>query len=138
MTRRPRTRHGSGPTPGPGGLSSLYDDLDSHSRAAQGADDLVRSADDLARRGVSTPIKIGGALAALGVVYDISEGKDPVQAVTSGGVGIFASGAVDSLFENGPDVGAASDSGKDAVTDTVGAIGDGIGAIGDGIGGLFD
>ena len=51
---------------------------------------------------------------------------------------IFTSGAIDSLFENGPDVGAALDSGDDALADTGGAIADGAGAVEAGIGGLFD
>lgn len=59
-------------------------------------------------------------------------------AVVGAGVGIFTSGAIDSLFENGPDVGAAFDSGVDALEDTGGAIVDGAGAVVDGIGGLFD
>lgn len=59
-------------------------------------------------------------------------------AIVGAGVGIFTSGAIDSLFENGPDVGAAVDAGVDAVTDTAGAIADGAGAVVDGIGGLFD
>lgn len=59
-------------------------------------------------------------------------------AIVGAGVGIFTSGAIDSLFENGPDVGAAFDSGLDALADTGEAIGDGVGAVVDGIGGLFD
>jgi hypothetical protein len=57
--------------------------------------------------------------------------------VVGAGVGIFTSGAIDSLFEDGPDVGAAVDSGLDALEDTGGAIVDGAGAVVDGIGGLF-
>lgn len=60
-----------------------------------------------------------------------------VGAVVGLGVGIFASGAIDSMFENGPDVGAAVDAGAEAVTDTVGAVGDGLEAAGDFVGGLF-
>lgn len=59
-------------------------------------------------------------------------------AVVGAGVGIFTSGAMDSLFENGPDVGAAAEAGWEAVTDTGEAIGDAAGAVGDAIGGLFD
>lgn len=54
------------------------------------------------------------------------------------GVGIFTSGAIDSLFENGPDVRAAYEAGRDALVDTGEAIGDAAGAVGDAIGGLFD
>lgn len=60
-----------------------------------------------------------------------------VGAVVGLGVGLFASGAIDSMFENGPDVGKALDAGAEAVTDTVGAIGDGFKAAGDFVGGLF-
>ena len=59
-------------------------------------------------------------------------------AIIGAGVGIFTSGAIDSLFENGPDVGEAAEAGWDAVKDTGGAIVDGAGAVGDAIGGLFD
>ncbi len=42
-----------------------------------------------------------------------------------------AAGAIDSLFENGPDVGAALEEGWEAIEDTGGAIADGVsGAIG--------
>lgn len=60
-----------------------------------------------------------------------------VGAVVGLGVGIFASGAIDSLFENGPDVGQAIDEGWDSVTGTVGAVGDGLEAAGDCVGDLF-
>jgi hypothetical protein len=64
-----------------------------------------------------------------------------VGAVVGLGVGIFASGAIDSLFENGPDVGQAISEGAEAVTDTVDAVGEGIGdaaeGVGDFVGGLF-
>lgn len=59
-------------------------------------------------------------------------------AIIGAGVGIFTSGAIDSLFENGPDVGEAAEAGWDAVQDTGGAIADGVGAVGGAIGGLFD
>ncbi len=60
-----------------------------------------------------------------------------VGAVVGAGVGIFTSGAIDSLFENGPDVGEAVDAGVDAVKDTGEAIGDLAGGAVDAIGGLF-
>ncbi len=63
-----------------------------------------------------------------------------VGAVVGLGVGIFASGAIDSLFE-GSDVGEALGDGVEAVTDTVDAVGDGISdaaeGVGDFVGGLF-
>lgn len=52
-------------------------------------------------------------------------------AVVGAGVESVASGAIDSLFENGPDVSEAFDAGTAAFTDTAGAVG---GAIK----GLFD
>ena len=61
-----------------------------------------------------------------------------VGAVVGAGVGIFTSGAIDSLFENGPDVGEAAEAGWDAVKDTGGAIGDAVGGAVGAIGGLFD
>ena len=53
-------------------------------------------------------------------------------------VGTFTSGAIDSLFENGLDVGDALGRGKEAVTDTAKAIGGGVMKVAGGIGGLFD
>jgi hypothetical protein len=54
------------------------------------------------------------------------------------GVAIFADGAIDSLFENGPDVGKAAEEGLDALKDTGGAIADGVSSVGDTVGGWFD
>lgn len=50
---------------------------------------------------------------------------------------MFASGAIGSLLESGPDVGEAVSEGWGAVTDTLRAVGDGLSAAGDFIGGLF-
>ncbi len=58
--------------------------------------------------------------------------------VVGAGVGIFTSGMIDELWENGGDVGDAFLAGADAVVDTGEAIADVGGAIVDGIGGLFD
>jgi hypothetical protein len=52
-------------------------------------------------------------------------------------VGVFTSGAIDSLFENGPDVGAAVDRGAEAVADTGKAVVNGVASVGKGIAGLF-
>lgn len=79
-----------------------------------------------------------GAGAVIGSFVPIPGVGTAAGAVIGAGVGIFTSGAIDSLFENGPDVGEAVDAGWDAVTDTGGAIADGAGAVVDGIGGLFD
>lgn len=53
------------------------------------------------------------------------------------GVAIFADGAIDSLFENGPDVGAAAEAGLDALQDTGDAIADGVSDVADTVGGWF-
>ena len=72
---------------------------------------------------------IPGAGTAVGAV---------VGTVVGAGIAIFSDGAIDSFFENGPDVGKAFDEGVDALADTGKAIGDGVsGAIG-AVGGLFD
>ncbi|MGN6129413.1 MAG: hypothetical protein ACTHOK_03640 [Nocardioidaceae bacterium] len=100
---------------------------------------------------------VGGYVAGAAVTSGISAGTSMLAATATGaalgsavpvvgtavgavvglGVGLFASGAIDSLFENGPDVGEAVSEGWGAVTDTVGAVGDGLSAAGDFIGGLF-
>ena len=61
-----------------------------------------------------------------------------VGTVVGAGIAIFADGAIDSLFENGPDVGEAWDEGVEALTDTGDAIADGVSSVGDTIGGWFD
>jgi hypothetical protein len=60
-----------------------------------------------------------------------------VGTVVGAGIAIFADGAIDSLFENGPDVGKAWDEGVDALADTGEAIADGVSSIGNTIGGWF-
>ncbi|GAB2449927.1 hypothetical protein GCM10027062_33940 [Nocardioides hungaricus] len=79
-----------------------------------------------------------GAGAVVGTFVPIPGVGTAAGAIIGAGVGIFTSGAIDSLFENGPDVGEAFNSGVDALADTGEAIGDGVGAVVDGIGGLFD
>lgn len=77
--------------PGVVGKTKWYADLDDATKAGQSADDLVRSADDLKGTSKSLPLKLGGALAVAGIAYDIHNGKDPVQATVSGGLGFGAS-----------------------------------------------
>lgn len=60
-----------------------------------------------------------------------------VGTVVGAGVAIFADGAIDSVFENGPDVGKAWDEGLDALADTGEAISDGLSDVGRTIGGWF-
>ncbi len=69
--------------------------------------------------------------AAIGSIVPFPVVGAVLGAVVGAGVGIVASGAIDSLFENGPDVSEAIDAGKEAFTYTAGAVG---GAIK----GLFD
>lgn len=61
-----------------------------------------------------------------------------VGTVVGAGVAIFADGAIDSVFENGPDVGEAWDAGVEALADTGGAIADGVSGAVDAVGGWFD
>lgn len=61
-----------------------------------------------------------------------------VGTVVGAGVAIFADGAIDSLFENGPDVGEAWDAGLGALEDTGSAIADGVSGVADTVGGWFD
>jgi len=60
-----------------------------------------------------------------------------VGTVVGAGVAIFSDGVIDSLFENGPDVGAAWNAGVDALADTGEAIGDFAGGVADTVGGWF-
>lgn len=53
------------------------------------------------------------------------------------GVAIFADGAIDSLFENGPDVGKALDEGWKSIESTGDAIGDAASSVKDTVGGWF-
>ena len=154
--------------------SQFYDDLDHAATQLRSADGVIKGAEGTSRASKVLPIKVGGAMALAGIGYDIATGKDPVQAVASGGggflasvgagmatgalvgtffpvpgvgtalgavvgagVGVFTSGAIDSLFENGPDVGAALDRGGEAVVDTGKAVVHGVASVGKGIAGLF-
>lgn len=60
-----------------------------------------------------------------------------VGTAVGAGVAIFADGAIDSLFENGPDVGKAAEEGLKALEDTGGAITDGVSDVADSVGGWF-
>lgn len=77
--------------PAVAGRERWYRDVDDAKKLGRNADDLVRSADDLERTGKTMPLKVGGALAVAGIAYDIHNGKDPVQATVSGGLGFGAS-----------------------------------------------
>lgn len=58
-----------------------------------------------------------------------------VGTVVGAGVAILADGAIASLFENGPDVGAAADAGWEALESIGEAIADGVGGAVDTVGG---
>ena len=75
--------------------------------------------------------------AAIGTLIPIPGVGTAVGALGGAVVGTFASGAIDSLFENGLDVGEAGKRGLEAVTDTGKAIGGGFMKAAHGIGGLF-
>lgn len=74
---------------------------------------------------------------AVGSVVPIPGVGTAVGGVVGVGVGIFMSGALDSVFENGPNVEAAAQAGWAAVTDTVGAIGESFVGAAKGLGGLL-
>lgn len=82
-----------------------------------------------------------GALAGAAVGSVVPVAGTAVGAVVGGvigaGVSVFADGAIDSMFENGPDVGAALDEGWQAVEDTGGAIADGVSGAAETVGGWF-
>ncbi|WP_143033692.1 hypothetical protein [Nocardioides sp. YR527] len=60
-----------------------------------------------------------------------------VGTAVGAGIAIFSDGAIDSLFENGPDVGKALNEGWKSLEDTGEAIGDGVSGAIDAVGGLF-
>jgi hypothetical protein len=97
-------------------------------------------------QGVSTAAGVGAAAltgagvgAAVGSVIPVAGTAvgAVVGTVVGAGVAIFADGAIDSLFENGPDVGKAFDEGLDALADTGDAIADGVSSAADTVGGWF-
>ena len=142
----------------PGTLAStIYRDVDYARSLANEADEIAKNAENTKAKAGRIGFKVGGALAAAGVVYDIANGKDVDQAIVSGAagfgasvaagallgtaipvpvlgtalgalggaaVGIFASGAVDSLYQNGiGSLGSAISDGATAVADAGKAVG---------------
>lgn len=137
--------------------ASIYRDFDASRALTASADDAAKAAAAADSKAGSLGLKLGGALAAGGIVYDITQGKDVDQAIVSGGVGfgasvlagaaigslipvpvvgtavgavggavvgVFTSGAVDSLYQNGiGSIGEAISDGALAVGNTGGAIG---------------
>ncbi|MFD4181985.1 hypothetical protein [Rhodococcus sp. NPDC058514] len=139
--------------------SVIYRDVDLSKTLAREADEVLEAAAKSDATAGKVGFRVGGALAAAGVAYDIAHGKPAEQAIVSGAagfgaavaagavagklipvpflgtaagaaggaaIGLFTSGMVDSVYENGVD-------------DLSDAIGDGVGAVGDtgaAIGGL--
>lgn len=137
--------------------ASVYRDFDASRALAGSADDAAKAAAAAETRAGSLGLKLGGALAVGGIVYDIAQGKDVDQAIVSGGVGfgasvlagaaigslipvpvvgtavgavggavvgVFTSGAIDSLYQNGiGSIGEAISDGASAVQNTGKAIG---------------
>ena len=104
----------------------------------------------LVSQGASTAVGIAagaGASALTGMAIGAAAGSvvpgvgtvvgAVVGTAVGAGVAIFADGAIDSLFENGPDVGKAFDEGVDALADTGDAIADGVSSAADTVGGWF-
>lgn len=116
------------------------------------AEDLLSQSrhldDSRALRHLGRAGKILGPLGlGLGVYNDYQEGETTAQIAVSQGVstglGVAAGGGasaltgVDSLFENGPEVGAAAEAGVEALADTGEAIADGVSSVADTVGGWF-
>jgi hypothetical protein len=94
--------------------------------------------------GTQALVSQGGGLAAsiaagalIGTAIPVPVVGTAVGALGGAVIGILADGAIDSLFENGPDVGAALEEGWDSLEDTGSAIKDGVSSLGGAIGGLF-
>ncbi|WP_370201555.1 hypothetical protein [Aeromicrobium sp.] len=75
--------------------------------------------------------------AAIGTMIPVPVVGTVVGGIVGAGVSLFADGAIDSLFENGPDVGAALEEGWNAIEDTGSAIADGVSGAMDTVGGWF-
>lgn len=108
----------------------MYQNLDrartSTSAAGTAADDAARAT----KLGEKFALKAGGALAVAGVAYEISQGKDPVQATVGGAASFGASVAVGAAVGSAipvPVVGTAVGAdGAKAVDDVASAIGGGV------------
>lgn len=90
--------------------------------------------------GIGASAASGAAVGAMfgSVVPGVGTAVGAVVGTAVGaGVAIFADGAIDSLFENGPDVGQAWDEGVDALADTGDAIVDGVSGVAEAVGGWF-
>ncbi len=70
---------------------AMYRNLDRANASTRAASTAADDAAKVRSRGHSAGLKLGGALAVGGVVYEIVHGKDPVQAAVSGASGFGAS-----------------------------------------------
>lgn len=84
--------------------------------------------------GAAAGAGVGAAVGSVVPVAGTAVGA-VVGGIVGAGVSIFADGAIDSLFENGPDVGAALEEGWEAIEDTGGAIADGVSGAVSAVGG---
>ena len=86
--------------------------------------------------GAGAGAAVGAAVGSVVPVAGTAVGA-VVGGIVGAGVSIFADGAIDSVFENGPDVGAALEEGWNALEDTGGAIADGVSGAVSTVGGWF-
>jgi len=87
----------------------------------------IQAGESVAQASTSNLVGLGAAIAAgaaIGTLIPVPILGTAVGALGGAVVGIFASGMVDSMFENGPDVGAAVAAGWNDLVDTGAAIGD--------------
>ncbi|GGO77891.1 WXG100-like domain-containing protein [Nocardioides deserti] len=131
--RLPRYLGRAGKVLGPLGLGlGVYNDYQEGESATQ----IAVSQGGSLLAGVGAGAAVGAAVGSVVPVAGTAVGA-AVGAVVGAGVSIFADGAIDSLFENGPDVGEAFEEGLDALADTGDAIADGVGGAIDTVGGWF-
>lgn len=131
--RLPKYLGRAGRVLGPAGVAlGVYNDYQDGETATQVA----------ASQGMSLAAGVGsGALAgaAIGSVVPVvgTAAGAAVGTVVGAGVAIFTDGAIDSVFENGPDVGKAFEEGVDALESTGEAIADGVTSAAEAVGGWF-
>ncbi|GAB2632567.1 hypothetical protein GCM10027088_03660 [Nocardia goodfellowii] len=139
--------------------AALYRDVDWSRTLFKNAGEALDDAAKAKANGAKIGLRAGGALAVVGVAYDIYNGKDPEQAIVSGvggfaasvaagaaigtlipvpvvgtavgalggaAVGLFTSGAIDSMYTNGLSVSSAVDGGANALEGAGNAIGGGV------------
>lgn len=101
----------------------------------------IASGEDPTQAVVSGTAGFAASVAAgamIGTAIPVPGVGTAVGALVGAGVGIFTSGMVDSLFEDGPDVGDAAVEGLEAVWDTGAAALSGAGSLARTVGGWFD